>query len=323
MRYLIIVFLILAVGGCQSAARLPDPTSAAPSAVASITVEATATPMPTSTLVATRTSDLAAKQKPASQLPVPPTPITVAESYPSPEVVVDGEPVWSFRIINEYPHDSSAYTQGLILDGPTTLLEGTGRDSSLRQVDLETGEVEMLYLLPDDMYGEGITLFGDRIVQLTWKNQQGFIYDRDSFELTGVFTYPHEGWGITHDDSQLIVSDGTDIIRFWDPETFEEVRRIRVQGQYGPVTMLNELEYVDGEIWANIWFSDTIVRISPDDGHVLGWVDLNGLIDPQLRYGREAVLNGIAFDAQSNRIVVTGKLWPLLFEIEIVDPTRD
>jgi glutamine cyclotransferase len=232
---------------------------------------------------------------------------------------VEPEPVWSYRIVGQYPHDFTAYTQGLVVEqGAETLLEGTGRDSSLRRVDLQTGNIEQAYWLPDESFGEGITRFGDKVIQLTWHGQKGYVYDSESFEVLGEFSYPHEGWGITHDDNHLIVSDGTDIIRFWDPQTFREIRRVQVKSQSGPLSQLNELEFVNGEIWANIWHTDAIARISPEDGRVLGWIDLRGLMDPQLLSDPEAVLNGIAHDRDSGRLFVTGKLWPLLFEIEIV-----
>ncbi len=229
--------------------------------------------------------------------------------------------MWGYKIVNEYPHDTSAYTQGLVIEADQrTLLEGTGRAASLRRVDLESGVVRQLLPLSESYFGEGITLFDDRIIQLTWKSQVGFVYDKDTFELLGEFTYPHQGWGITHDGQTLIVSDGTDIIRFWDPESFEEVRRIQVSSLAGPVTSLNELEYVDGEIWANIWHSDLIARIDPAEGRVLGWIDLTDILSPDLQMGGEAVLNGIAYDSESGRLFVTGKLWPKLFEIELVEP---
>jgi glutamine cyclotransferase len=253
--------------------------------------------------------------------PAEPTPVEVGN--PEPDTVTDFGvvPVWTYQVVNEYPHDSTAYTQGLVIeeDG-RMLLEGTGRQSTLRRVNLETGEVQQFISLPDQYFGEGITLFEDKIFQLTWKSQVGFIYDAEGLSLLGEFYYPHEGWGITHDGSHLIISDGTDVIRYLDPETFQEVRRIQVMSDLGSVTLLNELEYVEGEIWANIWYQDLIVRISPSDGNVLGWINLAGLLPPQLRSEPEAVLNGIAYDSGSERVFVTGKLWPALYEIEIIDP---
>jgi glutamine cyclotransferase len=244
---------------------------------------------------------------------------TAAEQTTSPFV----ETIWSYRIVNEYPHDSSAYTQGLVIEeNLRTLVEGTGRDSSLRRVDLQTGVVELNKDLDDMFFGEGITKFENKIFQLTWQSQIGFVYESETFEQIGAFYYPHEGWGLTHDGSRLIVSDGTEIIRFWDPETFQEVRRVEVKSLNGPLTQINELEYVNGEIWANVWHTDLIARISPEDGRVLGWIDLAGLLEPQLRPDPEAVLNGIAYDAENDRLFVTGKYWPSLFEIEVVDPNK-
>jgi glutamine cyclotransferase len=187
----------------------------------------------------------------------------------------------------------------------------------LRRVDLQSGQVQESVTLPDEFFGEGITLFGDRVYQLTWQSGTGFVYDSETFEQLARFFYPHQGWGLTHDGSHLIVSDGSDVLRFWDPETIQEVRQIQVTSVNGPVTQLNELEYVDGEIWANVWHTDMIARISPVDGRVLGWIDLTGLLNPQLLTDSEAVLNGIAYDEAGDRLFVTGKLWPSLFEIEV------
>jgi glutamine cyclotransferase len=232
-------------------------------------------------------------------------------------------PVFGYRIVNEFPHDRGSFTQGLVVDDrPGTLLEGSGLwgKSSLRRVDLLTGEVIQLINLPEKYFGEGITQFGDRIFQLTWKSGVGFIYDGDSFELLDQFNYAHEGWGITHDGKQLIVSDGTNIIYFWDPETLLETARIQVFDDQGPVTRLNELEFVNGEILAHVWQTDIIVRIDPQTGQVLGKIDLSGLLSDEDRDGTEDVLNGIAYDVGENRIFVTGKLWPKLFEIELLAP---
>ncbi len=237
----------------------------------------------------------------------------------------EGILVYGYRIVNEYAHDRSSFVQGLVVDDqPGTLLEGSGLwgESSLRRVDLETGEVTQLISLPDDYFGEGITLFDDRIIQLTWKSGVGFVYDSDSFELLEVFNYPHEGWGITHDGQQLIVSDGTHIIRFWDPQTFQEKGRIQVHDEQGPVVRLNELEFVNGEILAHVWQTDTVVRIDPQTGQVTGKIDLTGLLSAEDRNGTEDVLNGIAYDHQEDRLFVTGKLWPKLFEIELVTPAE-
>lgn len=226
---------------------------------------------------------------------------------------------YTFEIVNTYPHDPNAFTQGLVID-EGRLYEGTGRwaESTLREVALETGAVLRSQPLEDQYFGEGITILGDRIFQLTWQEETGFIYDKATFAPLQTFNYPHEGWGITHDGTRLIVSDGTPIIRFWDPETLQETGRITVRDHEGPLTMLNELEYVDGEIWANIWLTDRIARISPETGDVLGYIDLTGLLDTTTLTQPADVLNGIAFDAASGRLFVTGKLWPALFEIRVV-----
>lgn len=230
-------------------------------------------------------------------------------------------PIYSYQIVQTYPHDPAAFTQGLIYaDG--NLYEGTGLygASSLRRVDLETGEVIQIANLAAQYFGEGITLWDDRLIQLTWRSQMGFVYDRQTFAKLAEFKYPTEGWGLTHNGELLIMSDGTDTLYFLDPHTFEEVKRVRVQDQGTPIDRLNELEYVNGEVFANVWFSDRIARIAPDTGDVVGWLDLTGLLEPDAINGDnpDAVLNGIAYDAAGDRLFVTGKLWPKLFEIELI-----
>jgi glutamine cyclotransferase len=228
-------------------------------------------------------------------------------------------PVHTYVIINTYPHDRSAFTQGLIYENGF-LYEGTGlyQRSTVRRVELETGNVVQLYEMPEQYFGEGITIFEDRIIQLTWRAKEGFVYDKESFELLINFNYPTEGWGITHDGKQLIMSDGTANLYFLDPETFVETGRIQVSDADGPVSRLNELEYINGEIFANIWQSNRIARISPYTGEVVSWIDLRGLLSPEDKTGAVDVLNGIAYDEAGARLFVTGKLWPKLFEIEIV-----
>lgn len=236
--------------------------------------------------------------------------------------IVSAQPVanYTYRVINTYPHDPDAYTQGLVFENGT-LYEGTGLigRSTLRRVDLKTGNVLQSRDLPSNVFGEGIAILNSRIFQLTWQSQIGYVYDRDSFELLGEFGYQTEGWGITHDGTHLIMSDGTATLRFWDPNTFAELGRIEVRDENGPVNRLNELEYIDGMIYANVWMTDRIAQIDPQTGRVLGWIDLTGLLSPEDRpIEGGGVLNGIAYDAASKRLFVTGKLWPKLFEIELV-----
>jgi glutamine cyclotransferase len=238
-----------------------------------------------------------------------------ATSYPA--------PVLGYRIVNTYPHDPRAFTQGLVFaDG--VLYEGTGirGQSSLRKVDLKTGNILRVRQLSAHFFGEGITIYGNRVIQLTWRAKVGFVYDRQTFQLLETFNYPTEGWGITHDGRSLIMSDGTSTLYFLDPQTFQEVDRLAVHTRDGPVSRLNELEYVQGEIYANVWKTDRIARISPQTGEVVGWIDLEGLLKPEDRNSRIDVLNGIAYDVENDRLFVTGKLWPKLFEIELVVPKK-
>lgn len=224
-----------------------------------------------------------------------------------------------YRIVHTYPHDAKAFTQGLIyLDGH--LYESTGLNgrSSLRMVDLASGRALQNYNLPPEFFGEGLTDWGSSLIQLTWISHQAFVYDRFSFQLLKTFKYDGEGWGLTHDRKHLIMSDGTANLRILDPESFRVVRKIRVVDENGEaVENLNELEYIHDEIYANIWQTDQIVRISPASGKVLGHIDLSGIIDKHELQGNGAVLNGIAYDAVGDRVFVTGKLWPKLFEIRM------
>jgi len=225
-----------------------------------------------------------------------------------------------YQIIHTYPHDPKAFTQGLIyVDGH--LYESTGLNgrSSLRMVDLSTGQVLQKHDLPDEYFGEGLTDWDSTLIQLTWTAHTAFVYDRFSFAVLRTFRYDGEGWGLTHDDANLILSDGTSNLRFLDPRSFRITRRLHVVDEAGhPVDNLNELEYIHGEIYANIWQTDEIVRISPHTGKILGRIDLSGIIDKRELEGNGAVLNGIAYDSAGNRLFVTGKLWPKLFEIRIV-----
>lgn len=228
----------------------------------------------------------------------------------------------TYRVVHTYPHDPHAFTQGLVfVDGH--LYESTGRkgQSSLRMIDLETGRVLQDQPVDSKYFAEGLTDWDSTLVQLTWETHLGFVYDRFSFRLLRTFSYSGEGWGLTHDRKSLILSDGTPNLRFLDPSTFKQVRRITVKDRGKSITDINELEFIDGQVWANIWHSDRIARISPRTGKVLGWVDLTGLLPAGDRSDPEAVLNGIAWDSNHRRLFVTGKLWPKLFEIEVVAET--
>jgi len=230
-------------------------------------------------------------------------------------------PVYTYNITNTYPHDRDAFTQGLVFEDGV-LYEGTGlyAQSTLRRVELETGDILQIRELSDEFFGEGITTYGDEIIQLTWKSNVGFVYEKDSFELLQEFNYSTEGWGITHNGTCLIMSDGTSTLHFLDPQTFEEIGQLEVFANDDPVTRLNELEYVQGEIYANVWQTDRIARISPATGRVVGWIDLEGILTAEDRSEPVDVLNGIAYDADTDRLFVTGKLWPKLFEIDLISP---
>jgi glutamine cyclotransferase len=231
-------------------------------------------------------------------------------------------PAQGYTILGSYPHRIDAYCQGLVYhDG--FLYEGTGGydgESELRKVALETGKVLRRYQLDSRRFGEGITIWDGKIIQLTWKSQLAIVYDLSKFEPIGYFRYRGQGWGLTHDGSQLIMSDGSATLRFLDPETFQIKRRLTVRDGRRRITNLNELEYVEGEIFANIWYDDRIARISPETGRVLGWLDFSRLYPRSRRPDRDAVLNGIAYDAQQRRLFVTGKNWPRLFEIRLPAP---
>lgn len=230
----------------------------------------------------------------------------------------DGVELYTYEVVAEHPHDPEAFTQGLVLDDGE-LFESTGLHgrSSLRRVELATGEVLRERELDDALFGEGITTYGERIVQLTWQSGTGFVYDRESFALERDFTYEPEGWGITHDGSRLVMSDGTARLRFLDPESLEPKGELPVTWEGAPVERLNELEYVEGHVFANVWLTDRIAVIEPSEGEVVAWIDLAGLLPAEEREDAD-VLNGIAFDEEARRLIVTGKLWPRLFEIELV-----
>lgn len=229
-------------------------------------------------------------------------------------------PVYGFVVKKSFPHDPQAFTQGLFFkDG--FLYESTGLNgqSSVRKVQLETGKVLMKKDIPSEYFGEGITGVGTEIVGLTWTSQVGFVFDMASLELKQKYAYPGEGWGLTNDANYIYMSDGTPVIRVLNPKTREEVRRIQVTADGKPIPRLNELEWVEGEIYANVWGTDVIARINPANGNVIGWIDLEGLLEPRWKGIRVVdVLNGIAYDSKQRRLFVTGKLWPRLFEIELV-----
>jgi glutamine cyclotransferase len=230
----------------------------------------------------------------------------------------------TFKVIHTYPHDANAFTQGLIYqDGHLYESTGLTGKSSVRIVDLTSGRVLKQYDLAGKYFGEGLTNWGNELIQLTWQAQLGFVYDRATLAWKKSFSYKGEGWGLTHDDQQLILSDGTPELRFLDPQSFAEKRRVTVTDEKGqPVLNLNELEYIHGEIYANIWQTDEIIRISPQTGKVVGRIDLTGLIDKSELASSDAVLNGVAYDAKTDRLFVTGKLWPKLFEIKVVHRSR-
>jgi len=224
---------------------------------------------------------------------------------------------YTYSVVNVYPHDTDAFTEGLVFDGGF-LYESTGLygNSSLRRVDLETGDVLQLLSLQPQYFGEGIAVVGDKIVQLTWWSHVGFVYDRASFGLLQEFQYPTEGWGLTYDGSRLIMSDGTANLYFLDPVTFQRVGQVAVHDT-GPVTELNELEYINGTVYANVWGEEKIAVINPQNGQVTAWIDLTGIQDLK-NMDPNNVLNGIAYDVNGDRLFVTGKMWPHIFEIKLI-----
>jgi glutaminyl-peptide cyclotransferase len=323
LRVGILVWLSWVLIGCGVGEQADALATAAPS-VPTAAASPTDTPAPVAT--ATTVADVVAPEIDAREaitesLPPLHLPLVTSDQADDPLPTPPAEvPVYGYRIIETYPHDPNAFTQGLIYaDG--VLYEGTGLNgrSSLRRVDLESGEVQQIVRLPDQYFGEGITIWNGSIIQLTWRSQIGFVYDLETFELLGSFTYETEGWGLTHDDTHLIMSDGSNLLYYLDPETFDVVDQLPVLAGDKPVNQLNELEYIDGFIYANIWHSDRIARIDPESGQVTAWLDLSGLFPPAERPDPQAVLNGIAYDAEGDRLLVTGKLWPSLFWIELVD----
>ncbi len=287
------------------------PTPSGPVVTASATPAATETPSPTLTPTPTPT-----------ETPVPSdTPTPTPTETPVPTAAPASIPVCTVRIVNAFPHDRAAFTQGLVFENGS-LYEGTGLNgqSTLRRVDLESGEVLQAISLPPELWGEGITIWEDRIIQLTWKSGLGFVYDQGSFELLATFHYLTEGWGITHDGERLIMSDGTPTLHFWEPDTYVETGIVSAHDNAGPLTHLNELEFVHGMVLANVWKTSFIAVIDPQTGRVTAWIDLRGLLGPEDLVEPVDVLNGIAYDADGKRLFVTGKLWPKLFEIELISP---
>lgn len=301
-QWMIVLFTAVIFTACSSPTELTGQMVAQPTAP-TIIIEPTAT----HTAVPTNT-------------PIPTHEPCVAPNVPYPPPrTAEPVPVYGYEIINSYPHDAEAFTQGLVWEDGM-FYEGTGLNgrSSLRLVEPETGTVDQSIPVEEQYFGEGITIWEDEIIQLTWQSEIAFVYDKESFEKVGEFSYVGEGWGLTHDGRCLIMSNGSDQLSFRDPETFAEVGRIAVYDGDSAVFLLNELEYIDGEIFANVWQTNRIARIDPDTGQVTGWIDLTNLLDTSTLTQPVDVLNGIAFDWENGRIFVTGKWWPTLYEIELI-----
>jgi glutamine cyclotransferase len=224
----------------------------------------------------------------------------------------------SYEVVSSYPHDPTSFTQGLLWhDG--ALYESTGLkgESKMRRLELPSGRVLKETRLASEFFGEGLALVDNRLIQLTWQSHKGFVYDRETFRQLQEFTYDTEGWGLTYDGKNLILSDGSSSLFYVDPQTFKPIRKLAVTMNGKPLTELNELEFIEGEIWANVWQTDMIVRIDPSTGRVTSFLNLKGILAPSDKTGREDVLNGIAYDADKKRIFITGKLWPRIFEIRV------
>jgi glutamine cyclotransferase len=227
---------------------------------------------------------------------------------------------YGFKVIHTYPHSRDAFTQGLVYD-KGILFEGTGQEtgSSLREVELETGKVLRQHNLDASLFGEGIALYQDRIYQVTWENKVGFVYEKSTFNVINKIYYSTPGWGLTTMNNKIVMSDGTNVLYIYEPEMFTVVSRIEVYDNKEKIDSLNELEFINGELWANIWMSDLIARIDPASGKVIGYVDLKGLLPSSDKNPDTDVLNGIAWDDAAKRIFVTGKRWPKLFEIKVTE----
>ncbi len=238
---------------------------------------------------------------------------------PSSSLPASLEEHMTYEVLKVYPHDPAAFTQGLIyLDGFLYESAGLYGESTLRKVELDTGAVLERIDLSPDYFAEGLTVWEDRLIQLTWREGTGFVYSLDDFSLLQRFTYPTEGWGLTQDGKRLIMSDGTAVLYFLNPETFLIEDSVTVTYQDEPIQRINELEYIRGEVYANLWQTEQIIRIDPASGQVLGWIDLTGILPPELRKEGADVLNGIAYDPEGDRLFITGKFWPSVFEIRLI-----
>jgi len=252
--------------------------------------------------------------------PVPQKPDTPpATNISTGNAPVEEVPVYTYEVVNSWPHNSNSFTQGLVYHGDH-LYESTGQygSSILCRVDLKSGKIQKKVDVDREYFAEGMTILGDKVFQLTWQSQRGFVYDLKDFKRRIEFTYEGEGWGLTNDGRSLIMSDGTNRLRFLDPTTFRVLRTIEVYDQGEPLSELNELEYIKGEIYANIWHSEKIVRIDPNSGKILAWIDLTGLRRPEDGTHSDNVLNGIAYDEKNDRLFVTGKRWSRIYEIRLV-----
>jgi glutamine cyclotransferase len=240
-----------------------------------------------------------------------------AEARPAPDW--KAHPTLGYEVIRELPHDPDAFTQGLLLSGEDWI-ESTGGygTTSIRRVERETGRVLEKKDLPAEFFGEGVAELKGKLFQLTWKSQQGFVYEAKTLKLVGSFNYRGEGWGLTTDGESLIMSDGSDRLRFLDPRTFRERREVRVRLDGEPVDLLNELEFIEGEVFANVWHTEKIMRINPKDGNVVGVIDLSGIDAKESRRDPEHVLNGVAYDPKTGEMFVTGKCWPKIYQIRLV-----
>lgn len=281
------------------------------------------TPTPTALPIAVPTTPAPTQPAAVSHLPTP-TALTIPQAAQLSPLATAAQTAnaprrYTYEIVKVFPHDPQAFTQGLLFD-EGVLYEGTGLygRSSIRRVELESGAVLAAVSLPEQFFGEGITIVDDTLYQLTWREQTGFVYDKTTLEPTQQFSYPTEGWGITFDGTRLIMSDGSARLYFWDPVTLTALGTLDVYDDTGPVTQLNELEAIEGEIFANIWQTDRIARIDPNTGAVVGWIDLSGLLPSDDRTPSTDVLNGIAYLPAGKRLFVTGKLWPKLFEIRLI-----